>query len=247
MLLSPWPAGRPPGVHRSLVLVVIYVPLAGGAAQLVQHRPARSRWPPRGASPCTGGTSPLQSQGARDALWTSVEVGAARDRDRAGARHAGGVRAAAYPLLRPQRRLAADHPADRAARHRHRHRAATTRSGRCSASSSASSRSWSRTRRSASSWCSTTSGAVAAARRQPRAGVDGPRRRAVHDVPAGDVPDAALGAAGRRAAGLRAVLRRDHRDHVHRRRQRRRRCRSGSSRTCSGPTRRRSSTWSRPC
>ena len=49
------------------------------------------------------------------------------------------------------------------------------------------------------------------------------------------------------AAGVRAVLRRDRRDHVHRRRRRSRRCRSGSSRTCSGPTRRRSSTSSRRC
>ena len=36
-------------------------------------------------------------------------------------------------------------------------------------------------------------GAAAAARRQPRGGLDGPRRRTVPDVPAGHVPDAALG------------------------------------------------------
>ena len=89
-------------------------------------------------------------------------------------------------------------------------------------------------------------GAAAPARRQPRGGLDGPRRRHVHDVPAGHLPDAALGAAGRRPAGVRAELRRDHRDHVHRRPAASRPCRSGSSRTCSAPTRRRSSTWSPP-
>ena len=61
-------------------------------------------------------------------------------------------------------------------------------------------------------------GPLPAARRQPRAGLDGPRRRTVHDVPAGDPADAALGAAGRGAAGVRAVLRRDRGDHVHRER-----------------------------
>ena len=59
------------------------------------------------------------------------------------------------------------------------------------------------------------------------------------------VPAGPLGAVRRRAARVRAVLRRDHRDHVHRRRRASRRCRSGSSATCPGPTRRRSSTWSR--
>ena len=51
------------------------------------------------------------------------------------------------------------------------------------------------------------------------------------------------------AGGLLAFalsLRRDHRDDVHRRARACRRCRSGSSATCSGRTRRRSSTWSRP-
>ncbi len=44
---------------------------------------------------------------------------------------------------------------------------------------------------------------------------------------------------GRRDPGVRPELRRDRRDDVHRRARRCRRCRSGSSATCSGPTRRR--------
>ena len=58
----------------------------------------------------------------------------------------------------------------------------------------------SRTRRSASS--SVFNNVQARLRRSSaaiaRGGVDGPRRRAVHDLPAGDVPAAALGAARRR-------------------------------------------------
>ena len=70
---------------------------------------------------------------------------------RAGARHAWSRRAAALPVLRPRRRVAArDHAADRAARHRHRHRAEQRLPHRSSASSSGCSRSSSRTRRSAS-------------------------------------------------------------------------------------------------
>ena len=47
-------------------------------------------------------------------------------------------------------------------------------------------------------------GAAAAARRQPRGGLDGPRRRHLHDVPAGHLPVAALGPARRRPARVRA-------------------------------------------
>ena len=80
-------------------------------------------WPPQELHPALVERRGAQHRAPATRCWTSVEVALAGDRDRAGARHAGGAGAAAYPVLRAQRRLAADHPADRAARHRHRHRA----------------------------------------------------------------------------------------------------------------------------
>ena len=141
-----------------------------------------------------------ESEGARDALWASVQVAPAGHGRRAGARHDGGAGAAPVPgssaatsvsllivlpialpgivtgialqqrLHRPSSGSSSGLLHHRGHRPRdvlHRHR------------------------------LQQRAGPGLPAGRQPRGGVDGPRRRPVHDLPAGDVPAAALGAAGR--------------------------------------------------
>ena len=191
-------------------------------------------------------TSPRTTRAPATRCGPACKVAPLRDRDRAGARHARGDGAAAHPLLRPPRRLVADHPADRPAGHRHRHRAAERRSGRSSASSSACSRSSSRTRRSASSRSSTTcrpgsSGSAATSSRRRWTSAPGRSRRSGWSRcrccarPCSPVRCWRSGCPSTRSWSPRSP-----------RAARTRRCRSGSSTTCSGPTRRRSSTSSRP-
>ena len=61
---------------------------------------------------------------------------------------------------------------------------------------------------------------AAAHRRLAGGGVDGPRRRHLHDLPARDLPRDPVGPRRGRPARLRALLRRDHRHDLHRRRER---------------------------
>ena len=189
----------------------------------------------------------MDNQGACDAVGTSVKVGLLATAVAAGARHAGVVRAVRgtgssdadsisllmiLPIALPG--IVTGMALNNAFRHDAGHRA--RRSGHGGRSP---------TRRSASSWCSTTCarGCAQLGGIVEEASMDlGASRWTTFRLVTFPLLRSALLAGA--PARVRAELRRDRRDHVHRRRRRRRRCRSGSSATCSGPTRRRSSTWS---
>ena len=113
--------GRAAALHRPRCWLVIYVPLALVVLNSFNTR-ATFALAAAGLHLSSGGGGAGTAR-ARATRCGQRRGGARGHRDRARARHDGGVRAAAVPLLRPRRRLAADHPAHRAARHRHRHRA----------------------------------------------------------------------------------------------------------------------------
>ena len=158
-----------------VVLVFIYVPLL--LVLLNSFNTDRTfGWPPPGYT-LHWWELAWHSQGARDALWTSVRVAIAATVVALvlGTLAAMGLRR--DQVLRSQRRLAADHPADRAARHRHRTRVperlphhprhpALALDHRDRARDVLHRHG-----------VQQRAGALPAARRQPRAGLDGPRRR----------------------------------------------------------------------
>ena len=115
------PRGSSCGSSPALILAVDLRAADRRDGQLVQRGPD-VRLAAVGVHARPGGRGPLHNAGALAALRHLGAGRAARHRDRAGARHAGRDVAAAVPLLRPRRGVAAGHPADRAARHRHRHR-----------------------------------------------------------------------------------------------------------------------------
>ena len=174
----------------------------------------------RRASRCSGGRRRGTARARATRCGLSVKVGLRRHRDRAGARHDGGLRGAAVPVLRPRHGLAAGHPADRAARHRHRHRAeqrlpdgarplgielglfTVDRRARDVLH---------RRRSSTTCWPGCAGSAATSRRPRPTSAPTRSRRSGYVTFP---LLRSALLAGG--AAGLRAVLRRDHRDHVHR-------------------------------
>ena len=214
-------------------------------AQLVQHASRTFAWPPSGSDPALVEAAPPRGcPHARS--WTSVEgrrSGARRSRSSSGR---GGAWRCSVPVLRPERRVAADHPADRASRHRHRHRAqqrlpddARDRLGFLTVVVGARDvlhRDGVQQR----------AGPAATARAVARAGLGRPRRRPVPTFRLVTFPmlRSALLAGALLAFGLSfdeiVVTTFTAGPEC-------RRCRSGSSRTCSGPTRRRWSTSSRPC
>ena len=189
--------------HRAWsCLMFLYVPLVLVVVNSFNPT-ATFGWPPPGFT-LQWWSRPSHTRRPRRPV--DLGQGGRRDRDRAGARHAGSFALQRYRVLRPRRDLAAGHPADRAARHRHRHRAEHGSARCCGRSASARPLHGRRrrTRRSASCrlqqrrWPGCAGWRPTSRRRRPTSAPTLP------DVPASDVPADAFGAAGRRAAGVRA-------------------------------------------
>ena len=241
MLISRRGADRRCGWRLRSILAFLYVPLIVILVLLVQLVTAL-HWPPPGFT-TKWWTLAFHESGARDALVTSIKVGARRHGARPRARQPGLARGAALPVLRARHGVAcwsscrsrcpasspvsrstpaSSRPASSSALHAHRgprhvlHRGGVQQRG----------------------------GPAATAGAHRRRGVGRPRRQPLPDLPLRDLPAGPLGAAGRRAARLRAVVRRDRRDHVHGRTGHPDAAACGSSTTCSGRTSCRSSTSS---
>ncbi len=201
-----------------LLLAAVTALVAGVRLRAAGPGRASTRSTPTRRSPGRRRASPLHwwrarshTPGARDALWTSVKVGL-------GATAIAlvlGTLARASPcsattFFGRDDGLAAGHPADRAARHRHRHRAEQRVPDGAAAARHqlglftivVGARDVLHRR---SVFNNVHGPAAPASARIARGGLRRPRRRPVHDLPAGHLPAAALGAARRRPARVRPV------------------------------------------